>query len=404
MTEEIKANDWSKGIHNLSAPNRVPEGFARDMLNLYPAGGRLTLRPGTEEIYAGTAVRGLFPVAGRLICVDGDELKDAVSGVVLGAVPPRGQVSGAVMNDQLYLSVGPARAIFNATTGLHNWGVAMPFSNGSTTGVDATRTAEHQRRGTRLRRYTLTQVDADGIESGAREGSPLGNSVNLPLPTAGTSIRLYVTEPDGSMYYLQGEYTTAQAVQLGPTNAGGLELQTMFMDAPPPAEFMVASGGCIVLSSANFVYHTPPMQPHLVDLESGFFMYPAPVTAMCEGKDGVYLSADKCYKLEGLGTDNVRQKIILEYPAVPGTMVTLPEGYAAWATEYGAAIEATSDRGFITVTEPTKQSFVPGKSGAGSSGSVEHNGERLFIANVRSDVDNSPLAAVGFFEAEVTRP
>ena len=56
MTEEIKANDWSKGIHNLSAPNRVPEGFARDMLNLYPAGGRLTLRPGTEEIYAGTAV------------------------------------------------------------------------------------------------------------------------------------------------------------------------------------------------------------------------------------------------------------------------------------------------------------------------------------------------------------
>ena len=123
MTEEIKANNWSKGIHNLSAPNRVPAGFARDMLNLYPAGGRLTLRPGTDEVYSGTEVRGLFSVSGRLICVDGDELRDAVSGEALGAVPPRGQVSGAVMNDQLYLSVGPARAIFNATTGLHNWGV-----------------------------------------------------------------------------------------------------------------------------------------------------------------------------------------------------------------------------------------------------------------------------------------
>jgi len=401
--KETKSNNWGGGINNRAHATRIPEGFARDMLNLYSAGGKMSLRPGTTKVYAGTNVRGLFSVGGRLLCVDGTELKNALTGEVLAAVPAAGAVAGAGMNDQLYLSVGSGRAIYNASAGLLNWGIPLPFNNGSTAGVDPTRTAEHRRRNTRVRRYTLTQVDADGLESGARDGTPLGGTVTLPTPAAGYIICLYATEQDGSLYYLQGEYDTAQTVAMGGTNAGGRQLRTMFMDAPPPADHMAEANGCIVLAAANFVYYTPPMQPHLVDLEGGFVMYPTPVTAMCSGAGGVYLSADKCYKLTGIGTDQIRQETVLEYPAVPGTMRTMPDGFAAWATEYGAAIEAV-DRGRVVMTEPTKQNFVPGKSGDGSSGSVEHNGERLFVTNVRSDVDTSPLAAAGYFEAEVIRP
>lgn len=404
MTEEVRLNDWSKGANNVAAASRLPEGFARDMLNLYPAGGRLTLRPGTEAVYAGGDVRGLFSVRGQLVCVDGGNLVDALTGTTLASVPPRGAVSGAVLNSELYLSVGSEQGVYSPLTGYRSWGVPTPTTNGVSTGTDLTRSLEARRRGTALRRYTVTFVDSSGVEGGALPGSALGGRVQLPAPPDGMKVRLYTTEPDGSVYYMQGEYADSQTVSIGGTNAGGRQLHTMFMGPPPPAEFMAVSGGCLVLADANFVYHTPPMNPHLVDPEGGVFMYPEPVTALCAGLGGLYLSADKCYKLTGIGSDTVRQTVVLEYPAIPNTMTTLPDGAAAWVTEYGAALEVVGDRGDTTVVEPTKQTHVLGKPDGVAGGSVEHNGERMFIANVRDTPDRSPLAATGFFEAEVTRP
>ena len=402
--DEVKFDNWTKGINNLANASRLPEGFARDMLNFYPAGGKLALRPGVSSVYSGVNVRGVFSVNGILVCVDGIDFKAIETGTVYAQVPPNGAVCGTVMNDELYLCVGGFRARFSVQQGVRSWGVTMPPHNGVSSGIDPGRTTEHLRRGTRLRRYTVTFVDQDGLESGARPGARLGAAVTPPQPPANHRVRIYATEPDGSLYYLQGEYSSAFSVSLGETNPRGQELRTMFMDAPPRADLLSNINGCLVIASGNFVYHTLPMQPHLVDLEEGVFMYPAPVTSMCGGSSGLYLSADKCYKLEGIGTDQIQQSTVLKYPAVSGTMRTMPDGSAAWATQYGAAFEVPTDRGGTAVAEPTKQTFVPGKSDKGTSGSVEHNGERLFVTSVRPDVDKSPLAAAGFFEAEVVRP
>ena len=133
-------------------------------------------------------------------------------------------------------------------------------------------------------------------------------------------------------------------------------------------------------------------------------MYPEAVNAMCSGLDGVYVSADKCYKLVGVGTSDVRQQTVLDYPATSKTMLTLPDGRAAWITEYGMAIETPTAQG-ITVTEPNKGTFVVGATEGVSSGQVDHDGNQLFVANVaKRQTGPSPLAAAGFFEAEVERP
>lgn len=403
---EVKFENWAGGINNRAPDNRLPEGFVRDLLNLYPVGATLQLRPGADKVYDGTNVRGLFGLGDSIVVVDGSNvlLLGGASPQSLGSVPATGAVCGAELNSELYMCVGGARLIVNPARGLRAWGVDTPADTGSSPGDDPQRTPDQLRKEQGLRKYTLTYTNVDGVESGAPPGERIGASIVVPSPPTGHKVNVYATEPDGSIYYLQGSYASGRTLTLGPTNAGGKMLMDQHVAAPPPGEFMAEVAGVLIVGAGNYVFHTLPMSPHHVDLESGFLQYPEPLGGLVAGVAGLYVSADKCYKIDGVGQADIRQRIVFDYPAIRGSMANTPDGMAVWVTEYGMAAEVSDERGGFVIAEPSKQSFVPAVSSQASSGVVHHNGERLLVANNRKSDESNPLAAAGYFEAEVIRP
>jgi len=396
MINEQAFQNWPGGIDNKSPANRIAEGYVRDQLNLDP-GSTLESRIGYEKVIPGTDVRAIMALGNELLFVDGTELKrhslvtDTTD--VLATVAGAGSVCATTFNDELFISTVNETLRYNGT--LREWGVP------DVTGQPAI-TVSAQESGRRL--MAMTYVNAWGEEGGTVSAADVpGGVYEITVPTlpAGCTARLYMSALNGRTLYLQHEATAAGAVTINNPVTYTATLATMHMAAPKPASLLTEIGSVVLMASGRTVAATVPLWPHLVDYSARFVQYPKDVGLLLSGLHGIYVSADKCYVVDGIETAEPRQRTVLDYPAVPGTGTILPSGSAAWVTRYGMAIESTDPReGVLTPNDR----FTPGNNDRGVSGIVEHDGSQRLVSVMQRSDGPSMLSATDYFEAEVTRP
>lgn len=396
MISEAAFQNWPGGIDNKSRPNRIAEGYARDLLNLDP-GPTLKSRIGYEKVVSGTNVRAVMALGRELLFVDGTELKryslatDTTD--VLAQVAGAGVVCSTVFNEELFISTATETLRYNGE--LRMWGVP------DVTGQPAV-AITGQSPGRRF--IAMTYVNHLGEEGGTVSAVDAPNGTYEvtvpPLPT-GCTARIYVSALNGQTLYLQREVATAGVITVSNPVTDTATLATMHMGAPKPSTILASTRGAILMAAGNAVTATEPLWPHLVDYSKRFVQYPKEVGMVLSGIHGVYISADKCYRVEGVETDSPRQVEALDYPAVPGTGVILPSGAAAWVTRYGMAGESADPReGVLTVNDR----FVAGENDSGVSGVVENDGTERLVTVMKRSEGQGNLAACDYYEAEVVSP
>ncbi len=173
------------------------------------------------------------------------------------------------------------------------------------------------------------------------------------------------------------------------------------------SEYMAVPAGSIVrefngrmyVAVGKVVWFTDPFTPGSVQKQRNFIQFQADVTIMEPVTGGIWFAADQTYFYAGGGPDDFVVRPQLNYGAVPGTSLKVPQSNdVMWYSERGAVM-ATQDGQIKNVQEAN----IAAESGTvGATLIREENGIKQFIASVRNQ-GVSPLAATSFMDMEVIR-
>lgn len=403
MTGFVKTRAWAKGANNIESRDRLPDGFVRHAVNIDPLpGGKLKLRTGYERVYTGANVRGVLALGGKLLVADGTSLVEidtaTNSSRVLRTIAGAGAFVGDVLNDRLYFCTANECLEYDGNI-IRPWGVPTASNQPVVTATAAGGLTEG------YYQIALTLVDAWGREGGADKPMVIyveqdkALSIGVPTPPAGYSTNVYVGSVNGATLYLQNTLGTAATVSVGIVRDDTARCTTDMLRAPVPGSMVVTHNGVLAVAVGGLVQITKPMQAHLIDNVRGFLNYPADVNAMVSTGDALFVSADKCYALTNVETDGIAQRTVLEYPAIAGTAVLLPDGRGAWMTQYGQALTKGNDVELVN-----RDSFAPASAATGAAGVVDSDGNQLVVTSLKGKTGGNPLAASDFFIGEIINP
>lgn len=390
----LRTDNWANGANNVAKPERLPEGFVRDLVNVDPTeGGQLDLRAGYERIVETTDMRLAVALGDRVVFVDGGALKcyssltDSVQ--ALGSVTPLGEIAGVAFNGQVYLA-GVHDSLRTDGVSVKSWAVPAPAFGVEL--IDGSLPAG-------IYKVAVTASGADGEESGVEpfilrvsEGQALRVSSVDPR-----SLRVYVSPANGATLYSQGPLIGGAMALTAVDDQTERLTTTGCVPMPACAEY-AAYHGVIVGRRDNAVFVSLPRYPHLMDPVKGFFQYGAPVTALAATDGGLFVAtSERTHFLTGLETDQASQRVVLDIGAVSGTAVALPDGRAAWFTRYGLAIGAPDG----SVSLPNQKTYAPDLATQGAAGVFEHNGKPLVVTTMRGVTRQNNLMAGDFAELEI---
>lgn len=393
--------NWEKGANNVASVDRLPVGYARNIVNADPlSGGRLDLRTGYEKVYAGTAVRGVLALKNKLLIADGTSLVEfdtnTNSSRVLRAIVGSGVFVGDDINDTLYFCTANECLRYDGLN-VYPWGVA-DVNNQPSMGLIAGGLEQGSYQ------MAMTYTDPTGLEGGTDAPAVIavpangGLSVTVPSIPAGHKANIYVGSVNGATLYLQAVLDAPGTVSLTVLRDDTARCNTMLMQAPIPGTQVATIRGVVAVAVDNVLQLTAPMQPHLVKRKTGFIQFSSAIGVLLEATH-LFVSAERCYVFTNVETDSVKQDVVLQYPAVPGTGVRLPDGRGAWMTQYGQAITRGTEVDLIN-----RESFAPMNAASGAAGVVDHNGNQLVVTTLKGINRPNLLAASDFFEGEILNP
>ena len=176
------------------------------------------------------------------------------------------------------------------------------------------------------------------------------------FPQGTDTYRIYMSADSGTTMYMQTEkpyfaqsFGSANGHKLTTFSTKGMEMVTEFMREPPVGSAVESHEGSLLITDGNVVWITSPLRPHQIDLTTGYVQYPAPVTnvlSMGNGS-GVYISADKCYFVSGIETENPQQDEVFDVPAVRGSAKRVSADKAMFVTEFGTAMAQGAKAEFV---------------------------------------------------------
>lgn len=404
MSMERQRNDnWSAGANNLASRDRLPENSVRSAINVDPLpGGRFALRAGFELGYAGEAVRAVLALGDKLLIADGADLIEfntlTNSSRVLRSIAGTGPVAGDVLNDRLYFCTASEALVYDGQD-VRPWGVPDVLRQPSLSSAAGGILLEGHYQ------VAMTYTDQWGREGGTDRPAiifaPAGGRLLISVPDlpSGCVANLYVSAVNGSTLYRQRTERMAGEVEVGAIDDNSARCETILTRAPQPGHVLRAHNGVLAVAVDRHVQITRPLRPHLIDRARGFFQYPCVVGDLLSAAGTLFVSADKVYGLSGVETTEVSQQVALEYPAVPGTAVALPDGRGSWMTRYGQAIA-----GGDGVQLVNRAAFAPLEAASGTAGVLDHNGNQLIVSALRGQHSPNPLAATDLFLGEVLNP
>lgn len=378
--------DWSKGSNNLAPTSNIPQGYARELVNVDATPtGQLSLRADYTLAATLNNARAAVATPTGLLIADGTALVafdgQTNSTHVLRQIAGAGQLVGATLNGDVFLCTSN-ESLLVRDGAVHPWGVdpvafqPQVVSAGLKGG---------------LYRVAVTSVNSLGVESGALPTlmtltANSGLRVNYMLPVGAVTARLYVSQPDGQTLFLQDERPTG-ALVCANLRDDTQRLTTENLLRPPLGSQVEAHQGRLLIVAGAVVYFTEPFMPHHFNRLSGFIQYPEAVSVVKSVGDMVFVVADKTYCVTALGTPNQQQAIKLAVGGIPGSGVSLPDGSAAWMTRYGQAIAGLDG----TVALPNRTSYAPHVAERATAGVVEYNGNQQIVTAMRGRIQGNGL-------------
>lgn len=383
----ISRRDQFTGSNNIAKPERLPEGAVVEAVNIdFTVGGKAELRAGFKQIRKQENIRALFSMGDDLALVAANRLiRVTEHGDTELAVVSSGPVAAVWHNGELF--VNTMADSFRVSDQALPWAVHAPSFDLQTTSGNFP---------AGIYQVAVTAIDS-GVESGCQPmvvalGDGQGIRVNVDDNRA---CRVYCSVANGSTLYYQGiaYQTNLLAKPVDDTE----RLVTGSLYRLPFCSHLESHQSIIVGAHDRFVFYTRPMMPHIHNPESDFLQFSTQVTAIVSVGFGLYVCADKTYFITGLGGPEMMQRSVLNFGAIAGTVVKLPDGSAAWFSKYGQVI--AREDGVVEL--PNKPSYAPSVAPDGSAGFLEHNGNQMIVTTMRGEPSGSSLRSNDNWELEV---
>lgn len=381
--------NWQAGSNNVTALERLPDGFVRSIVNL-DAGDLLSLRTGYEKILEGTAIRAIYALGNDLIIADGNQLIcfDTLTNtsLVLATIPEHGVVAGTLFNEQLFLRVDNQSYRIKDRV-VKQWLIPNPRIN-LALGKGNLRAGRYK--------VAVTTYGEDNEESGADLyfiDMPDNSSI---LVTTNIKGNVYATEQNSETLYYQGSIDNSYTILAIESDTKRLVTGNYYPF--PYVDNLVSYHGVILGSIDNYLYFSAPFMPHLIRADKGFLQYPKPISIIAPVADGVYIVADKTYFISQLETNDILQVKVSDTDAIKGTYTPLPDGRAAWFCRYGQVVAGMGGE----IATPNKGIYAPEPKQQGVSAYLEHNGRPLIINSLAKDSQNDNGLVVGdYWQIEI---
>lgn len=279
------------------------------------------LRPGYTLSIAGSGITSSFNTFNyqRAYIIDSGAVKrvndDGTTTTLYGLVS--GEASWSEINDVVYLSAGSTKLEIAPDNRVRRWGVPTPVQPTISAASGSLYPGYYQ--------AVLTCVDSQGREGGAcpsvgvqvTDGAFTVNNIVVP---SGYTVRLYVTDKDGTVFYQAAELVADGSFTCA-TLARGPELTTQFLDEPPEEGTIVAFMGAnaylaepIPEINVTVVWFSQSLGYHLFNLNSDYFAVPGIVRQMFGTSNGLIIGTDD--RIFVYNDDKLL--VLADYGVVPG--------------------------------------------------------------------------------------
>lgn len=384
----LARRDQFTGSNNIAKPERLPEGAVVDAVNMdFTVGGKAELRTGFSKVRDCSNARAIFDMGSNgLALVDGEDLirVDQDGSETFIAKLSAGHVAATLHNNLLYLNTAIESIVVGET--VEQWSVEPPA-------FDVALTSGSMAPG--LYKVAVTKI-ANGKESGCIPAViSVGQGQSIVVSSAGSGNRLYCSVANGQTLYYQGTASHSNHIANPVDNTERLE--TDMLQPFPFCEILDSHKGLIVGARGRFLFYSMPLQPHLFNPEVNYVQFPCDIELIASVADGVYVCADKTYFISSIGSDNISQRVVLDFGAVKGTAVKLPNKTVAWFSKYGQVMAGPEG-----ITELiNKASYSPETASDGAAGFLEHNGNQMIATSMRGEQKGSRLQSNDHWDLEV---
>lgn len=406
--DSTKINRFT-GINNRQPIDRIKPTDAgmpvRDALNVDLSDvGTLQRRPGTTKKLSGTNVRDLFQIQGGALFADGDRLKlfnGSSASEVATLTTPHARVSyvqtplGVVWSDGYRLNVykGTSKRLAPATPNPEPFAVAA--SGGALTagtyGV------------------MFTSIRSDGQQSAPTipvyVSVPQGGIIQVTASGHADRIAVFITAPDGEVFYREGSIEVGQSSAIFPLVRGEGQPVAFEVTADLPAGAILALHKGRLLSAVGpYLYFSQPWNMGLYRPATDFIPMAEDITLVAPVEGGVYLATlAETWWLPGGDITKADAIRLHPYGAVRGTLARLDDSNdLMWFTPKGP-VRASQDGQIQALQE---DAVVFPSADAGASIWRESNGLRQLISAISTNPSIPPGAAVAgsYMDAEVIQP
>jgi hypothetical protein len=430
-----RIDGWARGMDNRRANFDLPADVLRGAINCdVLSSGKVRRRRGISQKIADTGAHSAFAnemyfiwaTANALkLCTENFAARTLLTDVRLGTGP----LSCFDVNGDIFFSNEQINGKVNVLGTYEPWGIVPPVSAPTCTTLDVvpatdafaaaitpTLTGRNTKSLNRHYQVTCTFVLASGEESGA----PLGTKViggdtgyisitNIPQSTDSrvVSTRIYVTDIDSDVFYAHVDVPAGiTSTRIAGPYAKGKELKTQFIINPPAGQLVDYTRGRIYIAVGNLVYFTEPIQYGRVNSRFGFYIFPERVTLLKGTNNGLYVSSDITYYIEGDprpmkegGSIPAKLVPVLPYKAIEGAACNLADSQdVMWLSERGVIFG--KDGG--DAKNLTEDRIAMENSTRGCMSVVELNGVKSAVA-IMTTAKDSAFIHSDFVEAEQDR-
>jgi hypothetical protein len=199
----------------------------------------------------------------------------------------------------------------------------------------------------------ITYLNTDGQESGTGAAAYVtlpdhGAIVLSSIPQGvGAKIRIYVSTANGT----SDELWQHADVPMGTTTyrisryTPGKALRTQFMEPLPAGQLLRRFNGRMYVAVGNVLIFSDALRYHLYSPERDFIMFPERITMIEPVVDGLYVSSNQVYFLQGGDSTKYSLNPATPVKAVEGTSLVVPghlfpalkitQNLVYWFTEHG---------------------------------------------------------------------
>jgi len=343
--EVLVMDGWAKGLNNrvreteagaaARSQFEVPSSpWLRQALNVdLTSKGHALRRTGYTQLIAGF-YHSLWsdPAISFGLCVK-DGLLTALTvddGIVehpLKAISPYAPVSCCAVNGEVYWSNGTDKGRVLPSLTVAHWGLPVPPQPSLVGSAGGSLYAGRYQ-------VAVTFEDASKEEYGAcepvtidlDENSSLEVTVGGGWPVEAVLANVYVTRPNGEIFYLAKVlyYPGSVTVQLGDLGTGRV-LETLDRQEPPPGQIVREFNGRVYIARRDTVVFTEPLRYGVTRASQGIYMFPSDVTLLEPSTDGVYVGMEgQVVFLSGADPYNVSQIAVSAHSPIPRSSTRVP--------------------------------------------------------------------------------